>query len=417
MSMADKVPTVDADRLFATLDGINRFGFDPATGGYDRPAFSAADMAVRRWFMDEMAAEGLAVHMDAAGNVFGRTGPDGPSVMVGSHLDTVPSGGAFDGALGCAAALECARALREAGAGLARPLEVVATADEEGRFGGMLGSQAIAGVVPDGFVETATDADGLRLADAMRAAGLDPGAVPGAARAPGSVAAFLELHIEQGPVLETAGRDVGIVTAVSGCTVLAVTLHGAANHSGTTPMDMRQDALVGLCRIGAALPALAREAGTDQSRLTVGHVMLTPNAPHTIPGAAFFTIVIRDVDGAVMRTLRAEVEALVGRACASEGLSFSIAERSSLGPVVLDAGLQDLLLRVGVRQGLEPLSMPSGAGHDAQTMAHLCPSALVFVPSRGGLSHAPQEHTGRDAIISGTAVLLDAVRALVISAP
>lgn len=395
------------------LDGINAFGRNPATGGFDRPAFGEADRAVRAFFAETMAADGLATHTDAAGNVIGRLGPAGvPPVMVGSHLDTVPSGGAFDGALGCAAALECARAIRDAGLALARPVEVVATADEEGRFGGMLGSQALAGVLPPGWAETTRDADGVSLAEAMRGAGLDVAALGSAARAPGSVRAFLELHIEQGPVLEAAGLSVGIATAVSGCTVLDVTLTGRADHSGTTPMDMRQDAFVGLSRIGAALPDLARGVGGEESRLTIGHVALSPNAPHTIPGAATFTVVVRHIDGDVMQALCDAVAALVAGVCRDGGLGHTLEVRSSLAPVALDPGLANLLAGTAARRGIEALRMPSGAGHDAQTMASLCPSALLFVPSRDGVSHAPAEFTPWEDIERGAGVLLDAVVAL-----
>lgn len=403
----------DSERLAKLLGAINAFGHDPATGGYDRPAFGAADMAVRAFFRETMEADGLATHMDAAGNVFGRFGPAGAApVMMGSHLDTVPSGGAFDGALGCAAALECVRSIRDADLPLAHPIEVVATADEEGRFGGMLGSQAIAGALPPGWAQTTTDADGIPLADAMAAAGLDIAALPFAAREPGSVRAFLELHIEQGPVLEADGRAVGIATAVSGCTVLDVAITGTANHSGTTPMDMRRDAFVGLARLGAALPDLARERGGPDSRLTIGHVALTPNAAHTIPGAAHFTIIIRDIDAALMDSLTAAAIALSAHVCADLGLDHAARVRSRLAPIALDPALITLLRDQAAHLGIDALTMPSGAGHDAQTMARLCPSALLFVPSHRGISHAPEEFTAWPDIERGTALLVNAVSAL-----
>jgi N-carbamoyl-L-amino-acid hydrolase len=269
------------------LDGANAFGLNPETGGLNRVGFSDADMAARRWIADTMRNDGLTVHTDAVGSVFGRWGPaDTSCVMTGSHLDTVPEGGAFDGALGVCVALECVRAMRDAGLTSALPVEVAAFAEEEGRFGGMLGSQAVAGVVTPGWVEAAVDAEGIRLADAMRAQGFDPDTVATAARPPASVAAYLELHIEQGPLLETAGRSVGIARSVSGVCNLAVRLEGRANHSGTTPMDLRADAFAGLAEIAAAIPELIRAHGGPQSRLTIGQVTLQPNFPHTIPGRA-----------------------------------------------------------------------------------------------------------------------------------
>ena len=406
--------SIDPARLLHLFDAINGFGRNPVTGGYDRPAFGEADMAVRRFFLETMERDGLETRMDAAGNVFGRIGPAGmPAVMIGSHLDTVPSGGAFDGALGCAAALECARTIWSSGLSLARAIEVVATADEEGRFGGMLGSQAMAGALPPGWADAATDPDGVRLADAMRGAGLDVADLASAARPPGSVHAFLELHIEQGPVLEAAGCPVGIATAVSGCTVLDARLVGIANHSGTTPMDMRRDAFVGLARLGAALPGLAGTVGGRDSRLTIGQIALSPNAAHTIPGEAQATVIVRDVDAALMARLSAEVGALSRSIAAEIGLEATVREKSSLAPVSLDADLAALLAAEAARRGIDALPMPSGAGHDAQTMAAICPSALVFVPSRGGISHAPGEWTSWADIERGVSVLCGALASLV----
>ena len=329
--------------------------------------------------------------------------------MAGSHLDTVPEGGAFDGALGVCVALECVRAMRDAGVTPSRPVEVAAFAEEEGRFGGMLGSQAVSGQVARDWVERATDADGVRLSDALRSQGLDPAAVPEAARAPGSVHAYLELHVEQGPMLETARVPVGIAHSVSGVCNLAVRLEGRANHSGTTPMHLRADAFAGLATVGAAVPEITAAVGTDQSRVTIGRVMLEPNFPHTIPGLAAFSVILRDTDEAVMRRLDAALRERIAGAAAANDLSCDIATMSWLPPVALDAGLAALLHEEAERIGLHALAMASGAGHDAQTMQALCPSALVFVPSRAGISHAPQEWTDWADIEQGAALMLAAL--------
>ncbi|SON58096.1 N-carbamoyl-L-amino acid hydrolase [Hartmannibacter diazotrophicus] len=403
-------PEIDPERLRALLAGFNAFGRSSETGGYDRIGYSAADMAVRAWFMAEMERDGLGVRMDAVGNVFGRYGPaEGPVLLVGSHLDTVPDGGAFDGALGVAVALECVRAMKAAGFQPRTAIEVVATAEEEGRFGGMLGSQAIAGVVPPGWVEAAADADGVRLVDALRGCGLDPARVPAAARSARDIVAFLELHIEQGPILEMEGRPVGIVTGISGMGSLAVSLEGVANHSGTTPMDMRSDAFAGLAEIAAGFPALIRAHGTDQTRLTIGKVELKPNFIHTIPGLADFTIILRDTDEAVMRLMEEELGELIADVADKHRLKARVEVRSWLSPVSLDAGLNRLLHDCARDLGLDARSMPSGAGHDAQTMQGLCPSALIFVPSRGGISHAPQEWTDEEDCVTGARLMLEAL--------
>ncbi len=401
---------IDLVRLQALLDGINRFGRNPASGGFNRPGFSEADMAVRRWFAETMAGDGMTVTSDAAANVFGRFGPaEGPCVMAGSHLDTVPEGGAFDGALGVAVALECVRAMRDAGIAPATAIEVVATAEEEGRFGGMLGSQAIAGQVSPEWLDAAADAEGVKLSAAMRACGLDPQAVPSCRRAPESVRAYLELHVEQGPTLEVAGIPVGIADSISGVCLLFVHLHGVANHSGTTPMTMRADAFAGLAAIAASILALIAAFGTGETRITIGKVEVRPNFAHTIPGDAAFTVVLRDTDEQVMRTVTERMIATIAAVAAANGLTHTVETRSWLPPVKLDTDLVALLGEKAASLGIRARTMPSGAGHDAQTMQSLCPSALIFVPSRGGVSHAPEEWTGWPDIEKGANLMLAAL--------
>lgn len=289
------MPVVDADRLQATLRDANRFGRNDSTGGINRHGFSDADFAARRWLMQEMQAAGLRnVRMDGVGNVFGRFGPaDAPIVLCGSHIDSVPEGGCFDGVLGVVAGLECVRAFQDSGLehnDLSVALEVVATAEEEGRFGGMLGSQAIAGMVDANWLENSRDADGVALKDAMRSQGLNyrdalgdacrrPGGV-----GPGEICAFVELHVEQGPILEQSGLLAGVVTGISGTANPIFTLHGEANHSGTTPMHLRRDAVAGFCEIGAAVPSILEKYGSADARVTIGKVDVEPNFPHTVPG-------------------------------------------------------------------------------------------------------------------------------------
>lgn len=419
MSLPADRPTlrIDSDRLRTLLDGINAFGLNGETGGYNRPGFSDADMAVRRWFAQVMAEDGLAVRVDGAGNIWGRFGPedgqsDGPTIIVGSHLDTVPEGGAFDGALGVAAALECVRAIRDAGLKPDIAIEVLATAEEEGRFGGMLGSQAIAGLTTREWLEAAQDTEGVRLTEAMSKQRLDPYGALTARRDPASVLAFLELHIEQGPILEQEGIAVGIADSVSGVCNLAVRLTGRANHSGTTPMAMRADAFAGLALFANQIPDIIRDFGGPESRVTIGKVDLQPNFPHTIPGLADFSIILRDPEEATMVRLKERcIEAIAG-AAAIHGLSHSVEMQSWIGPVTLDAGLVTLLHEEAAALEQPVRQMPSGAGHDAQTMQALCPSALIFVPSRAGISHAPQEWTEWADIEKGATLLLTALTRL-----
>ncbi|MDX5595457.1 Zn-dependent hydrolase [Pseudovibrio sp. SPO723] len=398
---------IDLERLRTLLAGVNSFGANPATGGVNRPGFSDAHMACISWFEDQMRADGLATSRDGAANLFGRLGDqDGPAILIGSHLDTVIEGGAFDGALGACVALECVRALNEAGITPNAPIDVVATAEEEGRFGGMLGSQTITGQVSPGWLETAADANGLLLTEVMKTQALDPQKILTSARAPGSVKAFLELHIEQGPVLAAEGIAVGVADRVSGVCNLECVLSGVANHSGTTPMELRADAFAGLAEVGAAIPDLIRQHGTDQSRITIGRVDLTPNHPHTIPGEAAFTVILRDVDEAVMRVLRQELSEVIKRTADQHGLKHTLFERSWLPPVSLDGTMADRAEALAIKMGYSVKRMPSGAGHDAQTMQSFCPSLLVFVPSKNGISHAPEEHTDWADIEKGANLML-----------
>lgn len=401
---------IDPERLRKLLNGINSFGLNAETGGFNRPAFSPADTQVRRWFEETMRADGLAVRSDAAGNLFGRFGPaEGPALLIGSHLDTVIEGGAYDGALGVAVALETVRAMQAAGGRPATAIEVVATSDEEGRFGGMLGSQAIIGAAPPDWVAAARDASGVTLIDAMAGAGLDATRIPEAARNPQEVAGFLELHIEQGPVLEARDLHAAAVTEISGVCVLEISLTGQANHSGTTPMEMRADAFSGLAEIGAAVDPLIAATGTDQSRITIGKVVLHPNDVHTIPGRAEVWMVIRDTSADVMHALRGEMEAAISEAADRRGLRAEIREHSWLDPVRLDESMRGAVTGAAQTLGIDVLEMPSGAGHDAQTMQALCPSGLIFVQSRGGISHAPQEDTPWEAIVTGARLFLRTV--------
>ena len=405
---------INSERLQALLNGINQFGHNPVTGGYNRIGFSPADRDVRQWFADQMRRDGLAVTSDSAGNLFGRLGDvEAPCIMVGSHLDTVPEGGAFDGALGAAVGLECVRCIMESGLCPTVPIVAVATSEEEGRFGGMLGSQAISGQLEPGWATSAMDADGVRLSEAMRSSGYDPDQLGAAAWGPDHVKAFLELHIEQGPILEAAHTSVGIVEGVSGVLVLSVELTGVANHSGTTPMHLRSDAFAGLAQMAAAIPELIDAYGTDQSRITIGKVTVEPNFPHTIPGHCSFTVIIRDLDVEVMRRLKAHLEKIIKDVSDQHHLSCTMDQTSFIAPTSLDETIRTAFVREAEALNYPYQIMPSGAGHDAQTMQTFCPSGLIFVPSKGGVSHAPEEWTDWADIERGAQLMLNTIVRLV----
>lgn len=400
-------------RLRDLMTDVNKFGFNPKTGGHSRPGFSREDMAAREWLSAQMLDDGLQVWRDGAANVFGRFGPAaGPCVMVGSHLDTVPEGGAFDGALGVCVGLECVRAMRDAGVRPKIAIEVVATSDEEGRFGGMFGSQAMAGLINREWLDGAADVDGVFLADAMRKRGLEPESAPESARDSRLMRAFLELHVEQGPILEAEKIPVGIVESVSGVCSLLARFDGIANHSGTTPMEMRADAFAGVAQVAVAIPKVVTECGGKKSRVTIGKVELSPNFPRTIPGSAEFSVDIRDADESVMRALREKIQSVAALTARANNLTATVEEKSWLPPVALDRELVILLREQAESANLPFRMMSSGAGHDAQTMQTLCPSALIFVPSRGGISHAPEEHSDWDDIEKAANLLLSALARL-----
>lgn len=400
-------PAISLDRLQRRLDAVNRFGADESGVGIHRVSFSEADMQARRWLLGEMQAMGLAARMDAVGNVIGRweTGR-GAAVMLGSHLDSVPSGGRLDGALGVLAALECVETAMQAGIKPAAPVEIVATSEEEGRFGGMLGAQAMAGTVDPDWFDAAADEAGVSLVEAMQSAGLAPEAYPDARREPSDLKAFLELHIEQGPVLDRMGASVGVVEGISGVFNWGVTLVGEANHAGTTPMELRRDSFRGVADFAASIPGILDEVGTPATRLTVGKVTLTPNYPHTVPGRAELVIIGRDMDETVMRALADACRRRLESAAAAHGLELSIKQASWLPPTPCDTGIMQAFARQAARLGLEAPTLPSGAGHDTQMMADLTRAGMIFVPSRHGVSHAPEEHTDWCDIEAGCNLLL-----------
>ena len=408
-------PRIDLARLRADVEAVNELGRVPGRPGINRVSFSPQDMAGRRWLTGRMQAAGLVARMDPVGNLFGRWDVgQGPAVLAGSHLDTVPDGGPFDGTLGVLAALEAVRAMKAAGIAPARPVEVVCTADEEGRFGGMLGSQAICGEVGAEWIAGARDDGGKPLAQALAEAGLEPSpeATAGAARDLSDIACFLELHVEQGPVLERSGDHIGVAEAVTGVFNWAVTLRGEANHSGTTPMDLRRDAFRGMAEFGAAIPAILGRAGGPDARITVGQAGLRPNFPHSVAGEARFSIIGRDARDDWMQALAGACEAEIARAAAAHGLEVEIDRQSWLPPTTLDPELAERLEALSRAAGFATRRMPSGAGHDAQTFARHVPAGLIFVPSVRGISHAPEERTEWEDIARGAQLLADAVAAL-----
>jgi hydantoinase/carbamoylase family amidase len=401
---------VNPARLRAEMTELAEIGRIEGSPGLHRPGFSDADMESRRFIGARMKAQGLHVSMDAVGNLSGLWDVGaGPVVMVGSHLDTVPMGGMFDGALGVCAALEAVRALKEARAAPRHPIEVIATAEEEGRFGGMLGAQALSGQVDETWLQGAQDKLGVKLVDAMRLQGLQPENFRTAARDPAQTKAFLEIHIEQGPVLEAAGVPIGIVEGISGVFNWTVRLTGEANHAGTTPMNLRKDAFVGLVEFAKTIPTIVAEVGTDQSRITIGALEIRPNFPHTVPGNAQFSLIGRDSSEEVMSALAEACRARLRDVTNACGLALETVEHSWLNPKACHPEIVETFRRHAARLGLAAMLMPSGAGHDTQFMADLTKAGLIFVPSIRGISHSPEESTDWADIEAGANLLLHSI--------
>ena len=287
---------VDLERIKHDILSLAEIGRDEKDRGIYRMAFSDADIQGKRWLSERIAAADLEVDRDGAANISGvlRGKQDRPRVLVGSHIDTVPCAGALDGTLGVVVGLECLRCIREAGIEPERTLELIAFSDEEGRFGGMFGSQAVCGQINPESLATMTDLNGISLAEEMRRHGYDPMAALEAARDPESISAYLELHIEQGPVLDRLHKPVGIVDEITGLFTWSVCLRGEANHAGTTPMDMRNDAFMGLADFAHEVPRILEENGSDRSRATIGKAQILPGAANTVPGMVEFSLDVRD---------------------------------------------------------------------------------------------------------------------------
>jgi N-carbamoyl-L-amino-acid hydrolase len=396
---------VDFSRLRRDLDELGAIGRTPE-GGVSRPSWSDADMQGRRWLLDRIAAAGLTPRMDAAGNILGRWQQGGPAVLVGSHLDSVPNGGALDGALGVLAGLECLRRIKETGVPLRHPVELVAFTDEEGAFGGFFGSYAFTGCLEAKDIPDLTDSAGVRIIDAMARHGVDALQAPTANRSPEDIRAYVELHIEQGPTLVAKQVPIGVVDAIVGIRRFGITFRGRADHAGTTPMTDRRDALLGASDLIQQGRELVLAEGTPTSRLTVGVLQVKPGAANIIPAEVYLSYELREVSGAMLRTLADRSRALAADIATAWGLTVSIETVMDVEPVRLADEVKACIVSATEDLGIKHLRLPAMAGHDAQVVGRVAPAGMIFVPSKDGRSHSPLEFTADEDLERGANVLL-----------
>ena len=385
--------------------------------GCTRFTYTKEFAQARDYIVSEMKAAGLTVREDAVGTVIGRLegkDPSAPILMTGSHFDTVKTGGRFDGPAGVTTALETARMLHDEGFVPQCPIEFVALPEEEGaRFGGgLMGSRAMCGKLTQEEVETYKDWDGVSIAEAMTGYGLDPAKIGEAKRTPGEIGTFIELHIEQGPILENSRTDVGIVEAIVGLRCFDVTVKGRSDHAGTTPLDMRADTMLAAARAITAGTDKAKELN-DGTVLTFGRVETVPGAFNIVAKETRFTVDCRsrgiESVNAVIEVIRASLEK---SAAENEGLSFEMKEKTSAMPVQMKPEVQALLEKHAAELGISTRKMLSGAGHDAMIMGSLCDVAMVFVPSKDGRSHVPEEWTDYADLQKGVELVYRAIKDL-----
>jgi beta-ureidopropionase / N-carbamoyl-L-amino-acid hydrolase len=386
----------------AQMDSIGR-----TAGGINRVAYSEADLAGRAFTLDLFRQAGLTPRIDAAGNIFARlegTAPGLPPIVVGSHVDSVTDGGNFDGVLGSFGALEVARSLQDQKIRLRHPLEVVVWSNEEG---GTVGSKLAVG----NFAVVDLDAvarSGMTIREGIGIVGGDVARLESSVRPKGSAACYMELHVEQGGLLDQAGLQIGVVEGIVGTRQTVVIVEGVANHAGTTPMDQRHDAILAAARFTVAVnEAIRSEPGRQVA--TVGRVVPTPNTRNVIAGRVELTVDLRDLDAARIQRFADRFRQAGREIGEASGTTFSFQDATSSTPALSDPGLMSLVEARADALGLSHQRMPSAAGHDAREMADICPMVMIFVPSAGGISHSPKEFTKPDDVANGVDVLLNTV--------
>jgi N-carbamoyl-L-amino-acid hydrolase len=401
---------VNAERMAERIEALSEFGAN-RQGGVSRVAFSDADIAGREYIKTLMREAGLDVRVDTAGNILGRregSEPGLPAIMFGSHIDSVPGGGNYDGDVGVIGAIEVAEVLEDHGISTRHPLEIVSFTDEEG---GLIGSIAMTLGLEDTHLDDVSHS-GLTVREGIRAVGGDPDRLDLARREPGELAAFIELHIEQGAILDEADIDIGVVEGIVGIHWWDVVIDGFANHAGTTPMDRRRDAMVSAAELTLEINRIATSMPGRQVA-TVGRIRAEPGAPNVIPGRVVMSLEIRDLSTEKIMQVFEAVEAAAARIAEKRDtpIRFEPTGVASV-PAPTDERMRRIIAAAADGLNLSYQVMPSGAGHDAQDITHIAPTGMIFVPSRDGISHSPKEFTSPEDMANGARVLLETVLAI-----
>jgi N-carbamoyl-L-amino-acid hydrolase len=414
MPAPSNAPTIDKRRLMRDLNAIGRIGIGDH-GSVTRLVFSIKELRSRQVLIHLMRQAGLKIHVDAIGNIFGRldgADPKAPALLAGSHLDTVIHGGKYDGPVGVIGALEAVRTIRENKITLRAPLEVVCFIGEESsRFGfSTLGSSLVAGEVHPKDLTNAVDAQGTKLADVLSSLGISPRNLSRLARDPKSMKAYLELHIEQGPILEAKAKRIGLVTSIAAPSRFKVIFTGQADHSGTTPMEMRKDALVAAAQLIEYVEKICRKfSSMEKGRVvgTVGAMKIEPGVINAVPGRAELSIDIRSTSAQAKDKVARLVKQRGAAIARDRGIAIEVLNIRAEEPVPLDKRLLRITRQLCDEKAIDYEIMPSGAGHDAMQMAKITPAGMIFIPSRRGISHNPLEWTDPDDIALGAQLLME----------
>ena len=399
---------VNGDRVNAHLAALAEFGKNPQ-GGVSRVAYSDADRAARAVVMDWMRAAKLTPTVDYAGNIIGRRAGSDASlkpIVFGSHIDSVPEGGNYDGDVGSTSAIEVAQTLAEHNLTTRHPLEVAIWQNEEG---GLYGSRALSGQLVASELKNVSSS-GKTIEQGISFLGGDPAKLDQVKRRKGDIAAYFELHIEQGGILDAAKVDIGVVEGIVGIKQWEVIVTGFANHAGTTPMDQRHDALLAAAHFVEMVNRVVRGIPGRQVG-TVGRIQAFPGAPNVIPGKVVCTLELRDLGDAKVDSMFAQIQAGAKKIGAENGTQFAYSELHVNSAAPSDPRMRAIIAEAAKGLGLSTRVMPSGAGHDAQAMAQLGPMGMIFVPSVGGISHSPKEFSRPKDIVNGANVLLRSVLA------